>query len=402
MSLLQRLFGKPERRRSLSVLGGYGFAPLSSGGATIISAKLAENLAAVCACVDAIAGTLSTLPVAVFEESEGARVETSTHPVARLVKQPNSRQSWCDWLAMMLASTLLQGNGLSVIERDGRGAPTTLLPVPWSAVLPVLLPSGRLAFDVVSYYAPAGFPAVPSGRFLDDEVFLLRDRSDDGWLGKSRLSRAPAALEGAIGLQQFSNSMWRNGVTLSGVLKHPGALSTEAKDYISRSFAERFSGAANAHKVPILEEGLEYTPIGVSPEDAEILASRRLSVEDIARLFGVPPPIIQDYSHGTFTNSAQAALWFAQLSLTPWARRIEAEFLRSVFSDPSGPYHLEIDLSGLTRGDYQSRWATNIAAVQAGILTRDEVRSAEGYGPLPEGAPEPAEPAPAEGANAIA
>lgn len=126
-----------------------------------------------------------------------------------------------------------------------------------------------------------------------------------------------------------------------------------------------------------------FTPISVSPEDAEVLASRTYSGEEIARLFNVPPPIIGDLSHGTFTNSETAGRWFAQFTLSPWANKLENEFQRSVFADPSGATHIEIDLSGIMRGDYAARWTANVAAVQAGILTADEVREQEGFNPLP-------------------
>jgi HK97 family phage portal protein len=123
--------------------------------------------------------------------------------------------------------------------------------------------------------------------------------------------------------------------------------------------------------------------MAVSPEDAEVLASRRFSVEELCRIFGVPPPIVSDYTHNTFTNSAQASLWFASNTLAPWCRKIEAAFARSVFLPDEAELSVEIDLSGLMRGDYAARWAANVAAVGAGILTVDEVREAEGYNPLP-------------------
>jgi phage portal protein BeeE len=109
-------------------------------------------------------------------------------------------------------------------------------------------------------------------------------------------------------------------------------------------------------------------------------------VVELHRLFDGPPPIVGDLSHGTFTNSESAGRWFAQCTLTPWARETEAEFQRSVFANPSGATHLEIDLSGVMRGDYAARWTTNVAAAGAGILTADEVREQEGFNPLPAGA----------------
>lgn len=102
---------------------------------------------------------------------------------------------------------------------------------------------------------------------------------------------------------------------------------------------------------------------------------------ELCRLFNVPPPIVQSYEFNSFTNASQASTWFATNTLAPWGRKLEAEFRRSVFTDPA--FHIEIDLSGLVRGDYATRWTANVAAVGAGILTADEVRAQEGYGPLP-------------------
>lgn len=161
----------------------------------------------------------------------------------------------------------------------------------------------------------------------------------------------------------------------------PWHLSDVARNRLAASWDAAYSGANNARKTLLLEEGADWTPFSISPEDAEVLASRRFTVEELCRIFQVPPPIIQDYSHGTFTNTQQAALWFAQLSLTPWVRKIEAEFARTVFGD-GAEYHLEIDLSGLMRGDYAARWSAYGTAIDKGILTVDEIREAEGYNPI--------------------
>jgi HK97 family phage portal protein len=152
-------------------------------------------------------------------------------------------------------------------------------------------------------------------------------------------------------------------------------------DRLREQFSQRHTGAHNARNVLILDNKAKWTPLSVSPEDAEVLASRRFSVEELARLFGVPAPIIGDLSHGTFTNAETTGRWFAMFTLAPWCRKLEAEFSRSVFATPDR--HLEIDLSGLQRGSYAERWQANVAAVDAGILDANEVREAEGYNPRP-------------------
>ncbi len=370
----------PERR---DAGGGLTVGLGAMSGGSMASPRLAENVATVTACVGAIASTLATLPARVYRTAPAGRVELSSHPVARLIRNgPNPRQTWPDWAEWTLAQALLWGNSLSLIEYDGAGRITGLLPVPWCNVLVSLLPNGSLAYDVSAYVAPWGGTGEPR-RYLEGEVFHLRDRSDDGYLGRSRLSRAPEVLEAALGIQTYSAAIWRNGATPSGAIVHPGRLSVEGKSFLAQEFNQMHAGAANAKKLAILDEGMTWTPFSVSPEDAEVLESRRFTVEEITRLYQIPPPIVQDYTHGSFTNTAQAALWFAQLTLTPWARKIEAEFARSVFG-PESDCHLELDLSGLMRGDFAARWASYGPAIEAGILAVNEVREIEGFNPRPD------------------
>jgi HK97 family phage portal protein len=365
--LINRLLGRAasEERATQS---WYGAGLAVSAGGTPITPIAAENLAGVTACVNAIASGLATLPAIVYRAQGDGRIEAPNHPVSRLVRAPNRHQTWPDFMEFTISQALLWGNALAVIESDAAGRPTALVPVPWRNVLVSLLPSGRMAYDVVAFNQPWGGTA-PTQRFLEDQVLHLRDRTDDGFVGRSRISRAPDVLAAAIGVQTYSSSVWDNSATLSGLLEAPPNISPK--------------GAANARRVLFGDPGTKFTPISVSPEDSEVLASRQFSVVELCRLFNVPPPLIQDYSNNTFTNAATASVWFAVNTLQPWARKIEAEFARSVFADPAGAFQLEIDLSGLVRGDFATRWTANVAAVTAGILTRDEVRSQEGYGPLP-------------------
>ena len=364
----------PEQRGASAFEYGPGFASLATlaASAGAVSPRMAENLSAVSACVHAVSSGIATLPAYVFRADGPGRVEAPGHPVARLLRQPNRNQTWCDFAEWLVAQMLLHGNGVAVIDRDGAARPVALRPIPWPAVQVQVLPSGRLAYDVVG---------AVNRRYLDSDVLHLRDRSDDGVVGRSRLSRAPAVLQAAMGLQTFAQAIWDNAATPSAVFGMPSGISADGIRRFRSHVDEVYTGAHNAKKVVLADAGITVTPLSVSPEDAEVLASRQFTVIEIARLFNVPPPIIQDYSNSTFTNASQASTWFAQNTLAPIARKIEAEFSRSLFTDSS--HHLEIDLSGLLRGDYTARWAANVAAVQAGILTADEVRAQEGYSPLP-------------------
>jgi HK97 family phage portal protein len=223
---------------------------------------------------------------------------------------------------------------------------------------------------------------------LADEVFHLKDRSDDGLIGVSRLRRAAAVVQAGLSIQNFANALYLNGANPSGALELDDKLNDLSRDRLRKSFEEAFSGSSNAARTLILEQGIKWKQISVSPEDAEFLASRRFTVEELCRIFGVPPVIAGDLSHGTFTNSETMLRWFAMATLTPWIRKIEAEFSRSVFSQASrGTHRLEIDLSGLLRGDPAQRWASWKIAVDARILTANEIREMEGFNPLPATSP---------------
>lgn len=393
MGFLDRILRREPAEARAAVSGsalGSGFAPGPTAAGHLVNARIVENLSTVLACVGAVGSVTASLPAYVYRREGRGRVEVPDHPVSRLVRRPNGPQTWPDWVEWTLAQVLLQGNALSIIDYDGAGRPIALRPVPWGNVMPLLLANGTLAYDVVAFQAPWGGIG-KSTRYLSHEVFHLRDRSDDGLLGRSRLSRAPEVLGNALGLQEWAGAIWRNAAAPSGVLKFPGTIPPDVMARLRDQFSAGFTGTHNARRALILENAADWQAISVSPEDAEVLASRRFSVEELCRLYQVPPPIIQDYTHNTFTNAAQAALWFAQFSLGPWVRKIEAEFSRSVFTDPA--MMLEIDLSGLMRGDYAARWQAHAIAVSNDILDRNEVREIEGWNPRAEKpAPETKEP----------
>ena len=338
-----------------------------------LSARAAENLASVLACVNAIATALASVPPIVYRrDASGDRIEDPTHPLARLTRAGASpRMTWPEFIEHLLASTLLTGNGLAAIERDPAGRLTGLEFIPWSFVTVAELPSGRLAYDVSDGRGR-------TRRYLEGEVLHLRDRTDDGRIGRSRLSRAADTVAGVVAADMHARSFLQRGASPSGVIESPSKLGPEARTSLREAFAARHEGAGNAGATLVLDGGLKWSAAQISPEDAELLETRRFGVVEICRLFQVPPPIVQAYENNTFTNAAQAGLWFATFCLAPWARKIEAEFARSVF--PAGGAHeVEFDLSGFLRGDPETRWSAHRVAVETGVLDADEVRQIEGW-----------------------
>lgn len=341
-----------------------------------MSAHAAENLSAVQGCINAIATALAYVPVIVYRRDEnGDRIENTTHPLCRLVRSgANPQMSWPDFLEHLISNTLFTGNGIAVIERSGNGQLTGLRYAPWARVSLIdNLPSGRIGYDVSDERGRVT-------RYFEGDVIHLRDRTDDGRIGRSRLSRAAETIDGVRAANEHARSFLNNGALPSGTLQTDNKLSKEAYDRLSKSWRENNSGVMNSGSTPILEEGLKWAAATISPEDAELLESRKFGVIEVCRLFGVPPPIVQAYENNTFTNASQAGLWFGTFCLAPWARKIEAEFVRSVFPTNS-PYEMELDLSGFLRGDPQTRWAAHKIAIETGVLDPDEVRQIEGWNP---------------------
>ncbi len=356
-------------------------------GGSNINPRAAENLSTVMACVGAISSAMASLPAFVYRKLERGREIDEAHPIAKLIATgPNPHQTWADFIEWTMASAILRGNSVAEISTDGRGGVTGLRPIPWEHVSVVLLASGRLAYDVTEHSLGGG--TGKSRRLLQGEVMHLRDRSDDGLIGRSRLQRAASVVQAGLSIQEFANALYRNGINPSGAIEIDGRLNELAKKNLADSFRETFGGPTHAAKALVLDGGLKWKQLSISPEDAEFLASRRFTVEELARLFGVPPPMAGDLSHGTFSNVETLLRFFATNTLAPWVRKLEAEFTRSVFSASSRSTHkLELDLSGLLRGDPAQRWQAWKVAIEAGVLDTDEIREEEGWNPRGAAAP---------------
>lgn len=384
MNFLKRMFGRSEVRSGYVDSGQWAISGNRSFFSTgAVNPDTAEALSTVFACVTAISSAISALPVRLYQNNGKTRQEVNTGDFKALLRNgPNAYQSTPEFLETLAAQILLRGNGLIEVTHDRHGTVIGLRVIPWHWCNVQMLPNGRLVYDV---FAQPGVYSPENGRarrLLQDEVIHIRDRSDDGIIGKSRLQRGAATINAAHTVNEFSNNVYHNGVVPSGVISTDAKLDNEQRGILQGAITSGFAGAKGAAKVLIMDQGLQWNGNAiVSPEDAELLSSRKWSVEELCRLFQVPPPIIQDYSHNTFTNSEQAGRWFAQFCLLPLVSKIEAAFNRALF--PDGEYELDLDMSGFDRGDPATRWNNHAIAATNGILTVDEIREVEGYSPLP-------------------
>lgn len=382
MGFLDRLMGRSAPTKTETRATSWDYmrgAGMDTAAGAPVSPVLAENISAVFGAVQAIAETVAGLPFRVLQVApDGTRTEALQHPVAKLLTgDPNDWQTVVEWVETMQAHVLLRGNAFSEIRRDGRGQPVALIPLHPDYVAVLRIPqTGRVVYDVTD---PLGGS---TRRLLPEEVFHLKDRSDDGIIGKSRLQRARETFSTAMAVETFAASTYRNGAALSGIVTHPEQIGPEAAETLRKSLEAAYSGTGNAGKFAVLEEGMSWTALSVSPADAEMLASRRFSVEQVARMFRVPPPVLADLSNGSYSNVSELGRWFAQHTIGPWVRKWETALERALFSTTTRrSYAVEMDMDTLLRGDMLKRYQAYRIAREIGLANANELRRWEGLNP---------------------
>jgi HK97 family phage portal protein len=333
----------------------------------------AESLSAVYACVSAISETIASLPLILYRRTDDdGRERANDHPLYKVLHDsPNELQTALEFREMMQAMVLLRGNAHAEIKRGYDGQVRSLTPIPGDRITTLQLDNGRMAYDVADGKGKMR-------RLLQEEVFHLRHRSENGITGISPITASRETVQLALSERDHGNSTFNNGAKLSGILKFPQKLSQEQRYGISNSWKSQYAGGANAGKTAILEEGVEYQTISMSMEDAQWLESRQFSVEEIARLFRVPPTIIGDLRHGNYSNSVEMNRVFVVHTLRRHMAMWEQAIARSLLTEAGRrTYFAEHNVEGLLRGDSGNRADFYSKGVADGWLTIDEVRKYE-------------------------
>ena len=387
MGIFSRITPRQDRREPvLAVLetrrggfrngsDGWGMASLSGGltGAHApAAAYLAENLSAVLGAVELITGALASLPATLTMDAPDGQVPAPATATAwALLARPSRWQAWPGIITTLAASMLLHGNGLAMLQRDGRGAVVGLVPIPWPWLMPNVVRSSdgpRLVFDVVTTTPEAELMGLPR-RLLDSDVLHIKARSEAGIIGRSVLSRAAGVVREGIDLTNAAAALWANGLNLSGFLSTGGEVLTDAQRERFKARLTELRGAGNTGKTMLLEGPFSYNPLSITPGDAELLGSRAFSVTEIARLFNIPVGLLHPGQTAQRYEELLAA--FAQLALAPIVAVLEHEFDEAVL--PPG-LHLQLDMAGLMRGSFAGQVGAFSAGVQSGFLTPNDAR----------------------------
>ena len=343
-------------------------------GSSKVSAEKALTIDAVYACINLYARTLASMPLILYEKKGVRGKERAVnHPLYRILHdEPNPNMSSYTFRQIMEASLKLTGNAYAWIEYDADWRVKHLWPIQYNCVyVNRSLKTGELYYDAVLYDGRYR-------RFRAFEMLHIPGLGFDGVSGKSPIKVFAETMGLALDVKKYGRKFFQNGARPGGVLKHPNSLSEEAQKRLAKKFDAQYGGAANSGKTLVLEEGMDYQQVGIPPEEAQFLESRKFSVTEIARIYGLPPHMIGDLERSTFSNIESQDINFAKHSIMPECVNWEQELMRKLLTDEERiRYDIEFNMEGLVRGDLESRFRAYAIARQNGIYTVNDIRAKE-------------------------
>lgn len=375
---------KPDVKNSYigsSFLGG-----ISASGKSV-NEHSAMQVTAVYACVRVISETIASLPLQVFKYTEIGKEKAVNHALYGLLHdEPNPEMTSFVFRETMMSHLLLFGNAYAQILRNGKGEVTALY-----LLMPSQMTVNRASNGQI-YYT---YNKIPDDGFKNkstqggnqyylkpSDVLHIPGLGFDGLVGYSPISMARNAIGMAISTEEYGAKFFANGAKPGGVLEHPGTLKNPEK--IRESWNTLFRGSGNSHGTAILEEGLQYKPIGVSPNEAQFLETRKFQTNEIARIFRVPPHLIGDLERATFSNIEHESISFVDNTIVPWVTRLEQSMQKSLLRDSEKQdFFIKFNLTARLRGDANSRASFYQTMRQNGIMSANDIRSLEQMNLIP-------------------
>lgn len=375
MKLLKGLFKSRDKPKDY-YSGGFSFLFGNTASGKVVNERTALQTTAVYACVRVLAEAVAGLPLHVYRYNAGGGKErVSKHSLYRLLHDaPNSEMTSFIFRETLMTHLLIYGNAYAQIIRNGRGEATALYP---------LLPS-NMSVDRNSKGS-----LVYTYRSDKDEIKMTRDHilhipalGFDGLVGYSPIAMAKQSIGAAIAVEEYGAAFFRNGANPGGVLEHPGVIKDIQR--VRDSWNAGYQGSANAHKISILEDGMKFHAVGIPPNEAQFLETRKYSVNEICRLFKVPPHLVGDLDKATFSNIEHQSIDFVVHSVSPWVTRWE-QSLQQALIPPSerDEIFIRFNLDGLLRGAYKDRMDGYAIGRQNGWLSANDIRGLEELNRIP-------------------
>lgn len=365
---------------------GYSFLFGRTTSGKPVNERTAMQTTAVYACVRILAEAVASLPLHVYEyQDDGGKKLVHDHPLYYLLHdEPNPEMTSFVFRETLMSHLLIWGNAYAQIIRDGAGRVLGLYPL-----LPDKMDVQRDDKGNIYYVYSRNsdenpmFKEYGNIRLKAEDVLHIPGLGFDGLIGYSPIAMAKNAVGMTLACEEYGASFFANGANPGGVLEHPGVLKDPSK--VRESWNSVYRGVNNAHKIAVLEEGMKYQQIGIPPEEAQFLETRKFQINEIARLYRIPPHMVGDLDKSSFSNIEQQSLEFVKYTLDPWVIRWEQSLQRSLLlPGEKGKYFIKLNVDGLLRGDYQSRMNGYAVGRQNGWFSANDIREMENMNPIPD------------------
>ena len=356
-----------HEQRALNVVPAFG-------SAVTVGSDNALTFTAVWAAIRLLSESVSSLPLGVYTNSDGDKIVAESNPVYPLLKiRPNNYQSKITFLEKVMMDLLTKGNSYVRIERNRGAIPTALLPLNADDV--------NIKFiDGVLFYETG------SDIYDASDVLHFKTITKDGIIGLSPIDQCKNSIGWGMAVEEFGNTFFKNGAKLSGVLQTDRALSETAIGRLKNSFNNVYAQLTGSNSTVVLEEGLTFKPISISAEQAQFLASRTFSIEEVARIFNIPPHMLKDLSKSSFNNIEMQSQEFVTYTLMPYLTRIEQEMNLKLFrTNEIGKTFVEFNVNGLLRGNTKDRSEFYRTMLNIGAMSINEIRNKENMNKIADG-----------------
>src|SRR5574344_1849732 len=332
-----------------------------------VNERSAMQMTAVYSCVRTLSEAVASLPLHFYKYDEnGSKKKAIEHPLYFLLHdEPNPDMTSFVFRETLMTHLLLWGNAYAQIIRNVKGEIIALYPLMPDRMTVNRDEKGRLYYEYLTNNDDVPINKETTVRLSSTEVLHIPGLGFDGLVGYSPIAMAKNAIGLAIATEEYGAKFFANGAAPSGVLEHPGTIKEPGK--VREAWQSQFGGSANSNKIAVLEEGMKYTPISISPEQAQFLETRKFQINEIARIFRIPPHMVGDLEKSSFSNIEQQSLEFVKYTLQPWIIRWEQSISRSLLSiEEKRQYFVKFNVARLLRGDYQSRMNGSATARQNG------------------------------------
>ena len=365
---------------------GYSFLFGRTTSGKPVNERTAMQTTAVYACVRILAEAIASLPLHVYEyQDDGGKKLVHDHPLYYLLHdEPNPEMTSFVFRETLMSHLLIWGNAYAQIIRDGAGRVLGLYPL-----LPDKMDVQRDDRGNIYYLYSRNsdenpmFKEYGNIKLKAEDVLHIPGLGFDGLIGYSPIAMAKNAVGMTLACEEYGASFFANGANPGGVLEHPGVLKDPSK--VRESWNSVYRGVNNAHKIAVLEEGMKYQQIGIPPEEAQFLETRKFQINEIARLYRIPPHMVGDLDKSSFSNIEQQSMEFVKYTLDPWVIRWEQSLQRSLLlPGEKGKYFIKLNVDGLLRGDYQSRMNGYAVGRQNGWFSANDIREMENMNPIPD------------------